>query len=339
MDHGVGDKLCESCADLPLTEEEIALNEEEYEKTMHSTGYVRYTLGPVSEIRLRTECPMCRLLAGSFLNDSDPNKRPADQCNNSDIISLEWSRSRKGFICRGKMLGTRLSFVRVKDGSTFGHGKRIDTQQIDTELISGWLGRCRDEHGSTCWARGMTTSRATSRTFEHPLRLIDVRARCVIEVESLSPYVTLSYVWGKVKTLRLVKENKLSLMKPSALSALRNKIPCTILDAIDLVARLGLSYLWVDALCILQDDENELSQEVQRMDLIYANSLFTIIAADGVDADAGLSGVQPNSRQVHQVLERVTADKSLVALYELDDLLRTPIYSTRGWTYVYSSKW
>ena len=35
MDHGVGDKLCESCADLPLTEEEIALNEEEYEKTLH----------------------------------------------------------------------------------------------------------------------------------------------------------------------------------------------------------------------------------------------------------------------------------------------------------------
>ena len=327
LDRGSGDELCESCAKLPLSEEKI-------NRIQFLDGY---SLGRVSEIRLRQQCPMCRLLAGSFLNDSDPNKRPGDKCNDSESIQLEWISYRKGFICRGKMLGTKLSFVRDKDGSTFGHGNRIDTHQIDTEIISRWLERCRDEHGSPCGAEGVTTSKATSTTFKHPLRLIDVRGRCVIEVESPSPYVTLSYVWGKVKTLRLVKENKLSLMKPSALAAMRNKIPLTILDAIDLVARLGLSYLWVDALCILQDDENELAQEVQRMDLIYANSLLTIIAAHGVDANAGLPGVQPDSRRAQQVLEQVSSDASLVALYEPDDLLRSPVYSSRAWTYVHSS--
>lgn len=41
-------------------------------------------------------------------------------------------------------------------------------------------------------------------------------------------------------------------------------------------------------------------------------------------------GVQSNSRQACQLIEQVGPDTSLVALYELDDLLRKRVYSTRG---------
>jgi hypothetical protein len=345
MDYGGGNKLCKSCAKLPLTEEEIERFEEDIKQDKKKEwrfSMDTFIIGTVSETRQRLDCPMCRLLTATFDNDPQGGRTQGiDESSATCTFSLRWEGERKGF-CSSDGLGsqgTRLAFVRANDGSAFGHGRRIQTEQIDTELVSSWLRRCQHEHGNQCGPQGRPDQGSASHASKLPLSLINVRRRCIIEVGGPSDYVALSYVWGKVKTLRLLKENRVSLMKPFALDSLRNMIPRTILDAMDLVGRLGFLYLWVDALCIAQDDENELALEIQRMDLIYENSLFTIIAADGVDADAGLPGVQPNSRQNHQVLEQVTENTSLVALYELDDLLTTPVYSTRGWTYVHSSKW
>lgn len=78
--------------------------------------------------------------------------------------------------------------------------------------------------------------------------------------------------------MQLLKENRQSLSKPFALDLLSLEVPHTLTDAIGLVARLGFPYLWVDALCIVQDDEKELAGEIEPVDLIYANSLFTIIS-------------------------------------------------------------
>jgi hypothetical protein len=53
-----------------------------------------------------------------------------------------------------------------------------------------------------------------------------------------------------------------------------------IRDAIFLTRRLGICYLWVDALCICQDDEEEKQTEIAKMNLIYRNSFLTITAND-----------------------------------------------------------
>lgn len=57
-----------------------------------------------------------------------------------------------------------------------------------------------------------------------------------------------------------------------------------------LVRSLGERYLWVDALCIVQDDEASKLQNIDRMAPIYPGAKLTIIAADG-DADYGLRGL------------------------------------------------
>jgi hypothetical protein len=324
--HDGSDKLCEACAKVPLTKEDLdaAVND----------GNTRYSIGTIAEISLRRQCPLCRLLIATDLNDPQ-YKRTQWRRTASTIAVLVWNRNRKGFDCTQMSgLGTRMCFVRDENESIFGQGKRIETRQIDPGLVNDWLRRCQKEHGSECEAQGRTVEDMTFTGLNIPSRLIDVRKRCVVEVENPSVYVTLSYVWGKVRTLRLLQENRDSLAKPFALNQLSEVIPCTILDAMEFVASLGLSYLWVDALCIVQDDGEELGREIQHMDLIYENSLFTIIAAHGADANAGLPGVRPNSRQVHQIIEQVGSSTSLVTLYEVDDLLRTPVYSTRGWTYV-----
>lgn len=323
------DKLCDSCANLPMTEEDI--------NNIPRYDYVRYAIGTLSEILLTPQCPVCRLLMKTHLNDPQHKKLEASR-RTSDVVKIAWQGHRKGFTCPGLIsLGTRLSFVRAEDVSDFGQGRRIHSQQIDTELLAAWLRRCQQEHGSHCESGSRSFVDTTSSTSKLPSRLIDVRRRCIVEVESPTPYVTLSYVWGKVETLRSLKQNKNLLSKPFVLDSLKAEIPRTILDAMELVTRLGFPYLWVDALCIVQDDDKESAREIQHMDRIYQNSLFTIIAAHGVDANAGLPGVRPKSRQIHQIFEQLGASTSLVALYELDDLLTTSAYSTRGWTYVHAS--
>jgi hypothetical protein len=68
-------------------------------------------------------------------------------------------------------------------------------------------------------------------------------------------------------------------------------IPRTILDAMRLVESLGERYLWVDSLCIIQDDEVFKYEEVNDMASIYVNACVTIVAARGKDSNFGLRGV------------------------------------------------
>jgi predicted metal-dependent phosphotriesterase family hydrolase len=76
-------------------------------------------------------------------------------------------------------------------------------------------------------------------------------------------------------------------------------IPQTICDAMELVKLMGEQYLWVDALCIVQDDPIDVGRHIQRMDRVYKAAQFTIINASGVDANAGLEGLELGSRNLH----------------------------------------
>jgi hypothetical protein len=52
----------------------------------------------------------------------------------------------------------------------------------------------------------------------------------------------------------------------------------TYQDAISVTRRLGIKYLWIDSLCIVQDDEADVRMQIARMGSIYGNSYFTIAA-------------------------------------------------------------
>lgn len=56
----------------------------------------------------------------------------------------------------------------------------------------------------------------------------------------------------------------------------------------ELVRALDERYVWVDALCIVQDDNDSKMQDIHNMGALYANATFTIVAADG-DASTGLN--------------------------------------------------
>ncbi|KAK0502226.1 heterokaryon incompatibility protein-domain-containing protein [Armillaria luteobubalina] len=113
-----------------------------------------------------------------------------------------------------------------------------------------------------------------------PTRVIDCkdpdRPRLLAHNGVEGNYVALSYVWGGKQPHSTTTENVESYIKVDI--PLEN-IPSTVMDAITVTQKLGLQYLWVDALCILQDSKDDKAREIARIRHIFRDAYVTIIAA------------------------------------------------------------
>jgi hypothetical protein len=99
-------------------------------------------------------------------------------------------------------------------------------------------------------------------------------------------YVCLSHCWGSSgsQPLRLTKSMKSLFEQGIQWSS----IPQTFRDVILLVRRLGIEFLWIDSLCIVQDDDEDWNREAAAMSDIYQNSWLTIAATASKDCNQGL---------------------------------------------------
>ena len=154
--------------------------------------------------------------------------------------------------------------------------------------IRTWLNVCTGYHlgchRPLPWTSGVTSL---------PLRLVEIVSTQeiafvrLVDVEQLPEcprYGTLSYCWGKVPFHRTKTQNLAASRVHISLSSL----PQTFQDAILLLSELGFEYLWVDALCIIQDDLHDWAQEAAKMSDIYARSSLNIAATGAEDVHGGL---------------------------------------------------
>jgi hypothetical protein len=147
------------------------------------------------------------------------------------------------------------------------------------ELARAWLGNCFHSH-------------APCHSVQHveimPLRLLDVsNISCVklsLDFQNRKRYVTLSYKWGQGAKFLLKSENLMSSVEGVELTS----FPETFLDAVETTSYLGFNYLWIDALCIKQDDPQELDDQVRVMDDIFKGSSLTLFAGASEIAHSGL---------------------------------------------------
>lgn len=194
----------------------------------------------------------------------------------------------------------------------------------DTHLLRKWLETCEQEHGTRCNQFAWTEA---ARPISG-LLLIDVDQDCVTDAPPNARYIALSYVWGSVKQVRYIKSTSATLRKPGTLSSLG--IPTTIRDAILCTKSLGERYLWVDALCIDQDNP---ASQIAQMGLIYSKAVFVLIAAAGQDANAGLPGIRAGTRTTRQdILELPAISLITVVDGPYTSGVSQSTWETRGWT-------
>lgn len=142
-----------------------------------------------------------------------------------------------------------------------------------------WLQNCK---ASPAHAACQRTSNLVGGSDSFPSRLIYVPPTEQKDAQPFlvnggdvqgQPYVALSYCWGLTATVRTTKSN---LSQHFHSIGPINSLPATIRDAILATQFLGISYIWIDALCIIQDDPQDWSSEAKLMHLIYLNAELTI---------------------------------------------------------------
>ncbi|KEF60352.1 uncharacterized protein A1O9_01912 [Exophiala aquamarina CBS 119918] len=145
---------------------------------------------------------------------------------------------------------------------------------FDRNTVRSWISACHKGH-QNC---------RTNSDVVLPSRLIDVSRTNSHDSVSLhipsegerGSYAALSYCWG---------EGDRPTLKVGTLKAFLQRVwipdlPKTYTDAIEVIRALGLKYLWIDAICIIQDDPADKIVEVPRMHQYYRNALFVISATN-----------------------------------------------------------
>ena len=96
-------------------------------------------------------------------------------------------------------------------------------------------------------------------------------------------YCALSHCWGGADVTKLTTENLTSFQKSIPLSSL----PKTFKDAVTITRSLGLRFLWLDSLCIIQDSHIDWTRESATMGDVYEAAHVTIAAVGGDNSNRG----------------------------------------------------
>jgi hypothetical protein len=159
----------------------------------------------------------------------------------------------------------------------------IDTRPLTTtrgdedniKVIKTWLNECESSH-SFCGQRDKTNAELPTRLIE----IVDAETIKLIETDGkFGQYVALSYCWGPTvgKNTMTMRANFRTRLHPEGLR--RAQLPPAIRDAIVITERLGIRYIWVDAICMIQDNIEDKHAELGKMSQYYRNSFLTIAAS------------------------------------------------------------
>ena len=186
------------------------------------------------------------------------------------------------------------------------HG-RIIGNRVSPDLLSRWINQCGTGFNVPTYG-GSVHSVCDEAEIAYRLTQNSPRSRIYIDTVDLrliehhwarNPrYIALSYVWGGAQGLQLTKATRQKLLKKEALRLGWGELPAAIQGVIALIRALNQEsryrkkknlLLWVDQLCIVQDDLKSKAIQIETMAQIYSNAVATICIAQGKSARCPLS--------------------------------------------------
>ena len=129
----------------------------------------------------------------------------------------------------------------------------------DFKQLAGWIHACDKWHYHL---KEDPVSSVTSVLF------IDVNDKCIVEGNFQSQYAALSYTWGSRQQFQLNRKWLIELKEPNSLTKVFDRLSKTVTDAIITCERLNIPFLWIDALCIVDDDFEAKHTQIANMDLV-----------------------------------------------------------------------
>lgn len=175
-------------------------------------------------------------------------------------------------------------------------------------LAKKWMAECQESHPSCRKAARHSSIFCTDNAhFIYdlsadnllPSRLLALKPVVYLAESSSLPadtqYVALSHRWGTKSSFLTTRKN---VSQRTQVGLCPQNLPRTFREAMDVTLGLGYSYLWIDSLCIVQDDQDDWKKEARRMAVVFDKAAVTIAAMDGVDCDSGLIVKKPDKDDV-----------------------------------------
>ncbi|KAH7094520.1 heterokaryon incompatibility protein-domain-containing protein [Paraphoma chrysanthemicola] len=189
---------------------------------------------------------------------------------------------------------------------TISMGNKSSTLQIYTPqgFPPAWPGIIRGDSLSSCAGSeeafefvqrclqtcDMYHPECTSPMAQLPTRLIEVYQDDtsyvrLVETETgrIESYIALSYCWGVGDTVKTTLANYNQMLSAIAVATL----PQTLRDSITITRHLQQKYIWIDAICIIQDSTSDWEAESATMAAVYRNAYLTIAAGTAAAATDG----------------------------------------------------
>ncbi|KAI9695283.1 MAG: hypothetical protein M1820_008745 [Bogoriella megaspora] len=337
--------ICRRCAKLELAtwlHEDIPVQGKQDLYDLHSDGAlfderVGKNFGNVGKIVLRQDCTICWTLFGLIptAQTTDQNvilvkswsiyrlegsilADTAERRNMSQYVTAILSSNTDGSISFQDTVdkGDGLCLIGMGESKTTLAARPVDSRHIGIQRVESWLSTCGELHPVTCNINQDENVKL--------ITLIDVESRKLV---SFPPggceYLALSYVWGDAD----------QQVSGAGVSGTRlGKLAKTIEDAMTFVKMLGKRYLWVDSVCIQQENHAEKLAQIGIMSSIYRGSYLTIIALSGSSADAGLPGVGADHPRWNQLSCSVDGEQLLGVGPNLSQLIWVEPWGRRAWT-------
>jgi hypothetical protein len=145
-----------------------------------------------------------------------------------------------------------------------------------------------------------------------------------------APYATLSYCWGSGLALKTTKSN----IKKHCTGIPLELFPKTLKDAIIIAQRLEFRYIWIDALCIVQDDPLDWSEQAAKMAAIYRGGQLNISIGDSPSCESGVLATPNEALKISESPDH-SKDLFIVAGPVCQSLMDTGSFliDSRGWTF------
>lgn len=147
-------------------------------------------------------------------------------------------------------------------------------------IARNWISDCQLNHRCSEAVPTLTTQYIDG---VRPARMIDVAAFQhssqdvrLVEMDQVCTYVALSYCWGHDPSYVTKQDTLLSRLTRISY----NDLPKTFQQAVTATRNLGYRYLWLDALCIVQDSLQDWERESQKMGIVYSQAVVTIAATE-----------------------------------------------------------
>ncbi|KJX98682.1 hypothetical protein TI39_contig397g00015 [Zymoseptoria brevis] len=132
----------------------------------------------------------------------------------------------------------------------------------------------------------------------NPTRLLDIGGPNDVlrlyETKETGPqlqYAALSHCWGGSQPIKLLTANQDAFKS----SIPHSNLPPTFRDAIAVSRELSIRYLWIDSLCIIQNDALDWEREAAQMGQVYSSAFLVISAASSANAETHFLGPRDKS--------------------------------------------